>query len=688
MLIETQYSLWLIIVGLFLAIFFALLLYKGVERSFKPSILLVLKVLRFCSIFLLFFLLLKPLFLKYFTEVEHPTIAVLLDNSSSISQFVSKQKLVELTDEISSKLPGSYQVKMHVFDHELKDIDSLNLKGRQSNLSESISEVKGLYEHKNLSGLILLTDGIYTEGENPLYSDWDVQKPIYALGVGDSTPKKDFLIKKLWVNRTVQHNNEFFVDIDVQAYGLKQEQTKLKVLLNDSLVWQQAIRVESNNLFKTYRVKLKAVYESTLNIKAVLQQSTQEVNTQNNTKQVFVDVVKRKDKVALIASQVHPDISAIKQALESFDAIDLKIYDNDNQELDLQEVSSIIFYAPSKYHRADRLFNKIRTLNIPTWFILTQKQDFQIAKPFMNGHLSFQNLSDENLQVRPVLNSDFELFSFDHDLKQTINLYAPLLVNFGEYKISDQTQVLLYQKIGSVDSDYPMWFFASHMQAKHAFLLGQNIFRWPMSEYQKTESKQVFNGLIEKTVGYLNASSEDNQLTLEHSKVYATDQNVNIKAVLLDQSANLTTQPEVFLEVQHQNERSKFQMVAHQNYYNISLGRLAQGRYQIKANTKLGSKSISSQSVFNVQNIDVEAIDQVARHDMLKKLSKKTGGQFTNYTSEFDVSFFDALGDQKLKPKQKHKKEKRFLIDQLIWAFVIIATLISEWVIRRYHGIV
>ena len=76
-----------------------------------------------------------------------------------------------------------------------------------------------------------------------------------------------------------------------------------------------------------------------------------------------------------------------------------------------------------------------------------------------------------------MASNTFNLFKVDEELKSQIIQYPPLLVPFGSI-LNKSGAVLFNQKIGSVDTDYPLFSMNDNEGQKTAILLGTGIWKW------------------------------------------------------------------------------------------------------------------------------------------------------------------------------------------------------------------
>ncbi|MCP5061185.1 MAG: hypothetical protein GY936_01815, partial [Ignavibacteriae bacterium] len=154
-------------------------------------------MLRILGLSLILLLLFEPKLTYKTQEKIEPINLIFIDNSKSISQFATSDetsKIVSTTKKTINDINGESEV--FIFGKTLKKIDykqldSIKFIDQGTNLSSIISLAK---ERENLSSVVIFSDGIITEGKNPVSEAQDLGIPIYIVGVGDTSNNNDVKI--------------------------------------------------------------------------------------------------------------------------------------------------------------------------------------------------------------------------------------------------------------------------------------------------------------------------------------------------------------------------------------------------------------------------------------------------------------------------------------------------------------
>jgi hypothetical protein len=173
-----------------------------------------------------------------------------------------------------------------------------------------------LYGGQNLGAVVVASDGVYNEGSNPAYTDVPLSAPVYTVALGDTTPKKDLLVKRVFHNRIAYLGDKFTVQVDVAASNCTGQQTVLsvgKVVDGQTRNLQNIpVNISGNDFFVTKEIQLEAdqpgVVEYVFSVTGV----QGEASTINNRKEIFMDILDARQKILLLANSPHPDLSALR----------------------------------------------------------------------------------------------------------------------------------------------------------------------------------------------------------------------------------------------------------------------------------------------------------------------------------------------------------------------------------------
>ncbi|VAW12621.1 hypothetical protein MNBD_BACTEROID01-1268, partial [hydrothermal vent metagenome] len=206
----------------------------------------LLLFLRFSSIFFLAVLLLSPLVKTIKRFVYAPEVIIAFDNSSSIlavnDSTGQKAKANQILNELNAGLGGGFSLINYSFGEEAKLTGSLQLNEKKSDYSNLISTVYNNHFNENVGALVIVGDGIYNKGANPLSGIQKLNFPVYTVGLGDTSIVNDSKIVGIRVNRTAFSGNQFPLEVDLSLHNPDNRNVSLKVFNGKKLVKSRMVK--------------------------------------------------------------------------------------------------------------------------------------------------------------------------------------------------------------------------------------------------------------------------------------------------------------------------------------------------------------------------------------------------------------------------------------------------------------
>ena len=289
--------------------------------------------------------------------------------------------------------------------------------------------------------------------------------------------------------------------------------------------------------------------------------------------------------------------------------------------------------------------------------------------------------------VTGVQNTSFDLYTLEESMASELNSYVPLKVPFGEYKTAATAKVLLKQRIGNVQTDYPLLAYSDINNHKQAVLTGEGLWKWQLYEFQEFESFKNTTSLIQKTIQYLSQKKDKRQFRAYVSKnAFKENESVNFDAQLYNENYELINTPDAQLTIKNEKgEKFDYQFTKSNNAYYIDAGRLSEGNYTFTATTKYNGKDLSAAGKFSVRSLKKETYDLTAKHSLLNDLAKEYGGKLV-YPNNLVALTDEIKNNDRIKPIIHQKAETTPVLD-LWWLLpVLLVFLIVEWFLRRYFG--
>jgi len=689
--LTTGYSFWMVLLCVLAGTgYAAVLYYRNPLHDSTLRMLWFLVVLRFLSISIITFLLLSPMLRILSQRTEKPIVILANDQSQSIvagadSAFYRKVFVKEL-DKLAIELGKKFDIKRYGYGDKLTNYFDDKYNGKQTDMAELFSEIGTRYANRNLAALVFTGDGIYNTGLDPLYAAENVSYPLYTIALGDTNVQRDVVLAHLQYNSVAYLGDDFPLDIVVNAFKSNGLSTTLTVTDGKENVFYKDISITSDIFTQTVPLRLNASQSGSQHFRISLTAVNNEISRVNNAADIFIDVLDGRQKVLIVASAPHPDISALRQAIgnnRNYEVTD-RLTDNLNESL--RQFSLIILHqVPSVTDASSKLLQDIRTAGIPVFYILGA----QSALPLINGLKTGVSIASGNgstNEALPVAAPGFALFTLSDDMRRALQEFPPLLSPFGQYRLATSATPMLYQRIGSVTTDMPLLLFNQGAEVKSAVLTGEGIWHWRMSDFERNGNHQLFDEMIRKIVQYLSVKLDKSLFRIIMKNYYSENEVVEANAEVYNESYELVNDADVSLDIVDENgKKFPYTFGRTTTDYHLVLGSFPPGVYKYTANLTYGGKSYTRKGEFVVTALNIESAVTVANHHLLFNLASRHGGTML-YPKNMQ-SIKDLL-EKRDDIKTVVFSELRYTdLINLFWVFLVIVVLLAtEWLLRKRAG--
>jgi hypothetical protein len=674
-----------------LGVLYAWLLYRG-NKNLDKKLQYGLTALRIIVVTTIAWLIFAPLIKTLNYTLDKPVIIIGQDNSLSVGQVKAAgfdQKLYEQNlKTLQAKLSDKYEVKTLHFGDQVADGFDFKNQGKLTDASAFFQKVRDEYTNRNVGAIILATDGIFNHGGNPLYSVNQINAPVYTIALGDSIPKRDVLISNVNYNNIVYLDDDFTIEVQVQAFQSDGESTSLSMSQNGAKVDQQNITINGNSFVKTILVKIHAgkigVQKYTVQLGAL----KNEITTRNNFQTFYVEVIDGRQKVLLAAASPHPDLSVLKEAISLNKHYEAKLaLADDLNTTDPSKFDLIVLYQlPDAQNLSTAFLKKLTGLKKPVWYILGGQSNINAFNQIQNQ----VNLSSANGSVQEVyadFANGFTSFNLSEEDKKQFSAFDPLLSPFGRLTVNAGATPVFNQRIGKVSTQQPLLFFANENGLKAGYLFGEGLWRWKLSEAENESNQSVLNDLISKTVQYLSVKDDKRRFKVFTSKsAYDENEAIQFNGTLYNDSYQPVNEAEVKLQVK--NETGKvfnYIFSKTENAYQLDAGTMPAGNYSYLANTELGGKKFTAAGSFYVNALIAEYQQTTANHQLLNTMSKQSNGKL--FMPENLLKIADEITKNENIKTISYEDRKYNELINMKWLFGLILILLGvEWFLRKRNG--
>ncbi len=667
-----------------------LLYWKETKNEYSKLQATLLGALRFISLFLLFFLLLHPLLLHKVKNIEKPLIIIAQDNSQSIilnpdSIFYKQQYLANIQN-LKENLGEKFEVETVSFGDEVKVNTKFDFQEKSTDISAVSTYIDNYYGNRNIGAIVLATDGIYNHGQNPFFSFQKLNAPIYGIAMGDTSVKKDISIQNVRHNKIAFKGNSIPIEVKINTSHCQGEQILVQLKNKGKTLFKEKVRIKKDQQLLKIKSSFIAQNIGVQHFTITTTKIEGEVTYTNNTASFYIDILESKEKILILYQSPHPDISAIRQSLESSLNYEIDVSNINKFSANLSDYNLVILHAlPSLKFPIQDILKQAKKQEIPLFFILSQRSDLIAVNDYIKT-LQIQAKNNLSNEVGIVVNPLFRSFSLSSTQSNLWSTLPPLKVPFGEYAVSPSLNILFFQQIHNIDTQLPLLAFSETEGVKNGILCGDGVWRWRLANYQLEKNHLIFDELFNKTAQFLSLKIKRKAFTVSAKKQYRENENITMDAQLFDDNYEPTKAKEVSIDIIN-DKGEKFSFLFHQDgeLYKLNVASLPPGKYHYIAKAFFNNKEQQDKGQFIIHSTGIEKAQIQANHHLLFQLSRASNGKVFS-PSDMKILAQELLQNSNLKPLIRY--EQRFIdfLDFVFLLSLIILLLSLEWFLRKRFG--
>lgn len=644
----------------------------------KSKVNLFLAFLRFLSVFGILLLLINPIITSSKLEIIKPPLVIAIDNSSSITNLNGDSTARKIVNALQSNaaIQEKYAVQAYQFDSNSKPLDSINFKGKQTNIDAVAKDIRVINKNSSFP-TILITDGNQTTGNDYVYS-FDSNNAVFPIVLGDTTKVLDLKINQLNVNKYAFYKNKFPVELFLHYSGDKNLAANLKISQGNTVLVKENIFFSKSKNTAVVNLLLPAEKIGAQVFKATISSAQKEKNIFNNTKNFAVDVIDQKTNVAIITTLNHPDIGALKRAIESNAQRKVSIINPLDTKL-LQYYSVLILYQPTTTFKALLELNK--KVGLSTFIITGTHTDFEFLNQIQNS-FSFK-MSAQKEDYLPKFEGQFNLFALDNIGFDT---FPPLQNAYGKVQTNNGIASLLTAKIRNIETGFPLLSFTESQGKRSAYLFGENIWKWRLQSHIDQQSYEKFDVFIDKIIQYLASNGSKKSLVVNHESFYNLGEGIEITAQYFNKNYEFDEKARLTIAIVNAKTKKvkNYDLLKGNNSYKVNLDGLEAGNYNFKV-TELSSNT-SYASSFEILDFDIEKQFVNPDLDKLAQVAALTKGKMY-FPNQIDQLIQSLIQENNYKAIQMNTSTRTPIIEWY-WLLILISTfLATEWFIRKYNGL-
>jgi len=690
--ISFSYSPYLLAVGIILIVLFSLYVYSTTLPAISPIYKLLLISLRSLGLSLILLLLFEPNISYKTKEIIKPTNLVFIDNSKSISKFASANEILGIKKFTKSILDNSndiiniFQLGKHVKKTNPSQIDSLNFSEPSTNLSPIFSIAN---KTNNLASIILISDGIITEGKAPNSQLQKLGVPIYTIGVGDTTTNNDIRIERIESNKFIYTGVNTIIEATIKHNGFSNKNVIVKLLENNNIIEQKPIMLSSSEINRVsfnYRNKISGEHKITISVTT----DKNEKNKSNNLKSKIINIADTKKKIFLISGSPNSDLSVIVGSLESNKDFEIesivqlglnKFYRNKSSIISIKDADIIFLINFPTKETTTSMMNKVANIisefDKPIFYCLSSNVDYNklnLFEKIIPFKVKKKKNTYEESQVI-ISNQLNNLLGKNENKKNEWAKLAPINVTNSTIIPKVSSEILLTTSKDKV----PIIFTNNIANKKSIVLNAYNFWRWKLKVQRK--GYKLFDNFILNSVKWLSIKNDDDRFNVYLSKKsYNLGETIFFSASVYDETLQPLDNASIQLEV---NKNKLFFNNVSNGQYKCEVNIAKSGLYNYKVKLLTNSKAQKTISgKFNIEPIEIELAKSRMNKELLVSLSHSTKGNFFSINNSNEL--IDILNNRYKKNIKVIYSDNELILSSLeTILFIIIFLFGTEWLIRK-----
>ena len=712
---------WILVPACAIAAGLAIWLYRRTTPDISKAKRILLGTLRFFALLLILLLLLDPVIRFIDRDHRQPVVAVLVDNSESLlltsSSDSTAGSIRARVNNMMEHLPSALRdadVRFYRFDEDLSDwsleafsADSFQFEGDRTNISQALDQVREDLRDDNLSAALLVSDGQYNSGRNPLYTAERYPVPIYTAVLGDTSRHRDVQVRRVTTNEIAYVDAELPVQVGIRTDEMGGENVTVSLIRDGQVLSSQQTNLPNGSSEVTLDLSVTPTEEGLHRYTVAVSRTPGEVTFRNNQETITVRVLRSKRSVLLIAGGPDPDVSAVRQLLADNAIFELASFVQKSPgsfyegslPSSLSDFDLIVLAGyPSQASDAatiDRVADAAES-GVPLFMHLTRTTDVsqfgdRLADVLPVGPERVRTGFVEAAFVPTPAGLRHPILDISDSAPGMWRRLPPLLYSQTRWRTSPDSEVLARTAVREVELDDPLLVVRRRSQNRSAALLGSGTWRWKNVPEDLSAIEHFWPQLFSNLVQWLTAREDDRPVRVTPLRdLFGGGEEVQLTGQVYDESLNPVSDASVDVRITAPDGTvSPYAMDAiGSGRYTLDAGSFPEGTYRYQAvATHEGKELGTDEGSFAVGSLTLEFKETRANAALMRQIAHRSGGELLEdggmdvFTSRLSSS--GALSSVVVESASETELRRMY-----VFLAIIVVLLTTEWFIRKRSGMV
>jgi hypothetical protein len=709
--IDVSFAVWVVLALTAAAFAAAWYAYRETTPPVSTTWRATLTLLRALALSLIFVLLAGTVLHLSSSTTRLPVLTVLIDDSRSMgitdaagarSDILSKA----VHHSVFSKIANVARTEWITFDGGIREHrieDSLRHAGTSTDIAAALSAVVSRRTTEYRSAIVLLTDGVYTIGKNPVQTAEDLGLPVYAVGIGDSTEPRDVSIIDVSANELVFAGSKTNVSVRIKSSGFGKEKTEVTLETGGRVIERSSVQLQEGA--GEYPVEFSYVPEKEGYVRYTVRVAplSGERTNANNQRSFTAHVLRSKQRVVIVAGSPDPDVAAIRQSIAEDPACSVQSFVVSMNRwigpaltqaaLDSSDCLVLISFPTSATPQGlvRQIADRLTTSDIPTFVILGPQFDpgrsaglgdilpFSISSPVA---------SEQQVNIRIAPDQSVHPIIAAGGGEDVWNQLPPVYRQIGLYSAKPGAVILGFARGTGIPSAEPFLAIRTTGGHKSVGVAGYGIWRWKLMAQEDRRTSDRFDVFIGSIIRWLTTPDERKPVRKSASQPeFSEGEPVQLNAQVYDNNSAPVENATVMVSINGENFSLDTELRSTGNgLYSVSIPGLPSGEYSFKGDARKQSAILGDdRGRFGVGGIDAEMQETRMNAGLLRQVANRSGGTYLPPDRLADLDSLLRSNTAFASTTEIHRSD--IALWQAGWMLAGVVVLLAiEWLLRKLLG--
>lgn len=673
-----------------------------------------LAFLRGVGLSLLLLALFEPLIGLVLSLRQKPLVSVLIDRSGSMSiDDVSPDRLHGAMELIEAELTPSLKKKAEVAflafsDHVEAVSETLSPSGSVTNIGGSIKEVSSVLG-RSPSAVVLVTDGNSNVGENPVDAAVEAGFPVYTIGVGDPSVKKDILVKTVRTNEIAYTGDRIPVEAGVESKGFEGKKTVVSVYERNKRLDKKDITLSGPKQEQSVTFELNPKTPGLHTFRIVVNPVEGEMTEDNNSRAFVMRVLKSKINVLFIGRPCWDAKFVMRATAEDKNVMvsQLLLLDRSRYILredkkegpgrlpgsrsELSRYDVLVMHSPDKGQVSEELIGHISD------FVSSEGKGLLLMGEMSNLPASLEPLLPVIVGARLRRHVKFEAtaeglahpaVALSDDMYENESMWKGLPPVYVEDRAiglkAGATAMAVDPSTKTAQGFMPTIAIERFGRGKTMSILSHETWKWSFMPVGLGKPSDAYSNLFSNIFRWLVARQDMDRLRIRTDKnLYTSGERVTFLAEVYDENYRPEDRADVRVRISTKEPLELPMAGMGRGRYEGTLDALPPGQFKYRALAYRGKEKIAeARGEVAIEELTLEFTETRMREDELRTIADASGGRY------YSLSQANLL-PQELQ-LQTAVERRRFEFDvktSPILFLIVIAIFAVEWSWRKRRGL-